>query len=187
MFLLRTNKHVKRYSWKWRWSWSWQCCCNSISNDSSCSDTDSDGVTSNFVDNNTRSICGPLNLKSKKDCKDIQFESFRSKPFISTQVNNKITIATPQHEYPVKIDYFRTLNTDGFAYYKNLEAKDPKGRVLLPGGETITITLQTNEEISGDYYGYRTQVILFNDKVSDCQALFKPVEQKDKMGLKIVV
>ena len=132
----------------------------------------------------TQAYAAPL--KSNNDCKDMEFRSFRSNSFYSTQVDNRITIVTPQHEYPVKIDYFRDSG-DEVIYFKNVGAEDPKGPVLIPGGETITITLQTNEPISGNYYGYRTQVTLYNDKVCDCQILLSGrVKDTDKMDLKIV-
>jgi len=116
----------------------------------------------------------------------MEFRSFKSNSFYSTQVDNRVTIVTPQHEYPVKIDYFRDSG-DEVIYFKNVGAEDPKGPVLIPGGETITITLQTNEPISGNYYGYRTHVTLYNDKVSDCQILLSgSVKDTDKMDLKIV-
>jgi hypothetical protein len=84
----------------------------------------------------------------------------------------------------VDIDYFVVQNTDGYSYLKNVAADDPRGRVLLPGGETITITLQTNEPISN---GYRTSVTLYNHKVSDCET-FRGINVKDtdKMALEIV-
>src|SRR5918999_2213603 len=98
-----------------------------------------------------------------------------------------ITIGTSQDEYSVKIDYFRASDSFGVDYFKNVAAKDPRGRVLLPGGETITINLQTNEPISGASHGYRTHVTLYNDKVSDCEA-FRGINVKDtdKMALEIV-
>ena len=86
----------------------------------------------------------------------------------------------------MKIDYFKDSG-DEVLYFKNVAAKDPRGRVLLPGGETINITLQTNEPISGNYYGYRTDVTLYNDKVSDCEIfLFGHVKEEDKVNFEIV-
>jgi hypothetical protein len=83
----------------------------------------------------------------------------------------------------VDIDYFKDSG-DVVVYYKNVAADDPPGDVLLPGGETITITLQTNEEITN---GYRTSVTLYNDKVSDCETFIgSRVADKDKMALEIV-
>ena len=122
--------------------------------------------------------------KIDKGCKDIQFRALESSSY-STKAGNTITIGTSQDEYSVKIDYFKDSG-DEVVYFKNVAAKDPRGRVLLPGGETITITLQTNEPISGDYHGYRTHVTLYNDKVSDCETLRGYVEDEDKMALEIV-
>jgi hypothetical protein len=117
--------------------------------------------------------------KIDKSCKDIQFQT-RESPYL----DNEITIETSQDEYSVDIDYFVISNTDGYSYLKNVAADDPRGRVLLPGGETITITLQTNEPITN---GYRTSVTLYNHKVSDCET-FRGinVKDKDKMALEIV-
>jgi hypothetical protein len=121
--------------------------------------------------------------KSNKDCNDIQFRTFESASYYSRIAGNTITIGTSQDEYSVKIDYFKDSG-DEVLYFKNVAAKDPRGRVLLPGGETITITLQTNEPISN---GYRTSVTLYNDKVSDCET-FRGINVKDtdKMALEIV-
>jgi hypothetical protein len=128
----------------------------------------------------TEAFAAPI---SNKDCKDIQFRTFESSSFYSTKAGNTITIGTSQDEYSVKIDYFKDSG-DEVLYFKNVAAKDPKGRVLLPGGETITITLQTNEPISN---GYRTSVTLYNDKVSDCETFNGGnVKDTDKMALEIV-
>jgi hypothetical protein len=116
--------------------------------------------------------------KIDKGCKDIQFQT-RESPYL----DNEITIETSQDEYSVDIDYFVVQNTDGYSYLKNVAADDPRGRVLLPGGETITITLQTNEEISN---GYRTDVTLYNHKVSDCETIRGHVNDEDKVDLEIV-
>ncbi len=119
---------------------------------------------------------------SNEDCKDIQFRALESSPY-STKAGNTITIGTSQEEYPVKIDYFKDSG-DEVLYFKNVAAKDPGGRVLLPGGETITITLQTNEPISS---GYRTSVTLYNDKVCDYETFSGTnVKDTDKMALEIV-
>ena len=119
--------------------------------------------------------------KSNKYCKDIQFQTLKS-PYI----DNVITIGTSQDEYSVDIDYFKDSG-DEVVYFKNVVADDPPGDVLLPGGETITITLQTNEPISGAYHGYRTHVTLYNDKVSDCETFIPGnVEDKDKIAFEIV-
>jgi hypothetical protein len=119
---------------------------------------------------------------SNEDCKDIQFRALESSPY-STKAGNTITIGTSQEEYPVKIDYFKDSG-DEVLYFKNVAAKDPGGRVLLPGGETITITLQTNEPISN---GYRTSVTLYNDNVCDYETFSGTnVKDTDKMALEIV-
>ena len=119
---------------------------------------------------------------SNEDCKDIQFRALESSPY-STKAGNTITIGTSQEDYPVKMDYFKDSG-DEVLYFKNVAAEDPGGRVLLPGGETITITLQTNEPISD---AYRTSVTLYNDKVCDYET-FNGINVKDtdKMALKIV-
>jgi len=119
---------------------------------------------------------------SNEDCKDIQFRALESSPY-STRAGNTITIGTSQEEYSVKMDYFKDSG-DEVLYFKNVAAEDPGGRVLLPGGETITITLQTNEPISN---GYRTSVTLYNDKVCDYETFSGiNVKDTDKMALKIV-
>jgi hypothetical protein len=119
---------------------------------------------------------------SNEDCKDIQFRALESSPY-STKAGNTITIGTSQEEYSVKMDYFKDSG-DEVLYFKNVAAEDPGGRVLLPGGETITITLQTNEPISN---GYRTSVTLYNDKVCDYET-FRGIYVKDtdKMALETV-
>jgi hypothetical protein len=118
---------------------------------------------------------------SNKYCEDIQFQTLKS-PYI----DNVITIGTSQDEYSVDIDYFKDSG-DEVVYFKNVAADDPPGDVLLPGGETITITLQTNEPISGAYHGYRTHVTLYNDKVSDCETFIPGnVEDKDNIPFEIV-
>ena len=90
----------------------------------------------------TEAFAAPI---SNKDCKDIQFRTFEQ-DFASKYSGRTVTIGTSQHEYSVKIDYFKVEDDIvGYTYYKNVGAKDPKGRVLLPGGETITITLQTQQ------------------------------------------
>ena len=119
---------------------------------------------------------------SNEDCKDIQFRALESSPY-STKAGNTITIGTSQEEYSMKMDYFKDSG-DEVLYFKNVAAEDPGGRVLLSGGETITITLQTNEPISN---GYRTSVTLYNDKVCDYETFSGiNVKDTDKMALKIV-
>ena len=130
----------------------------------------------------TETFAAPI---SNKDCKDIQFRALESSSY-STKAGNTITIGTSQDEYSVKIDYFKDSG-DEVLYFKNVAAKDPRGSVLLPGGETITLTLQTNEPISGAYHGYRTSVTLYNDKVCDYETFSGiNVKDTDKMALEIV-
>jgi hypothetical protein len=127
----------------------------------------------------TNAFAAPI---SNEDCKDIQFRALESSPY-STKAGNTITIGTSQEDYSVKMDYFKDSG-DEVLYFKNVAAEEPGGRVLLPGGETITITLQTNEPISN---GYRTSVTLYNDKVCDYET-FRGINVKDtdKMALEIV-
>jgi hypothetical protein len=130
----------------------------------------------------TEAFAAPI---SNKDCNDIQFRALESSSY-STKAGNTITIGTSQDEYSVKIDYFKDSG-DEVLYFKNVAAKDPTGIVLLPGGETITITLQTNEPISGAYHSYRTSVTLYNDKVCDYETFSGiNVKDTDKMALEIV-
>jgi hypothetical protein len=128
----------------------------------------------------TNAFAAPI---SNEDCKDIQFRALESSPY-STKAGNTITIGTSQEEYSVKMDYFKDSG-DEVLYFKNVAAEDPGGQVLLlPGGETITITLQTNEPISN---AYRTSVTLYNDKVCDYETFSGiNVKDTDKMALKIV-
>jgi hypothetical protein len=123
----------------------------------------------------TKAFAAPI---SNKDCKDIQFRPYESSSFYSKQADHTLTIGTSQHEYSVGIDYVIISNTDDSSYLKNVAAKDPRGRVLLPAGGTINITLVTQEG-GGN-------VFLYNDKVSDCQILLGQVQDKDKIGLKTV-
>ena len=124
----------------------------------------------------TKAFAAPL---SDKDCKDIQFHPLESSSFYSAKADHTLTIGTSQHEYSVDIDL---VNVDddifGHVYYKNVDAEDPRGLVLLPAGGTINITLVTQEG-GGN-------VFLYNDKVSDCQILLGQVQDKDKMALKTV-
>ncbi|HEY6756859.1 MAG TPA: hypothetical protein VI037_05670 [Nitrososphaera sp.] len=123
----------------------------------------------------TKAFAAPI---SNKDCNDIQFRPYESSSFYSKQADHTLTIETSQHEYSVDIDNVIVSNTDDSSYYKNVDAKDPKGLVLLPAGGTINITLVTQEG-GGN-------VFLYNDKVSDCQILLGQVQDKDKIGLKTV-
>jgi hypothetical protein len=129
----------------------------------------------------TEAFAAPIS--NNKDCNDIQFRTFESNSFLSTKTGDTITIGTSQDEYSVKIDYFRDIGSDGVVWFKNVAARDPPGKILLPGGETITITLQTNEEITN---GYRASVSLYNHKVSDCEPLLGHVKDTDKMDLEII-
>jgi hypothetical protein len=43
-------------------------------------------------------------------------------------------------------DYLKVSNDDiPYTYYKNGDAKDPRGPVLLPAGKPITVTLETQQ------------------------------------------
>jgi hypothetical protein len=137
-------------------------------------------VSSPAILTTTEASAAPL--KSKKDCNGIQIGTFEQSYFANAYSDRTVTIGTSQHEYSVKIDYFKVTNDDGYTYLKNVGAEDPKGRVLLPGGETITITLQTQQGLS--HVG--GHVFLYKHKVSDCQILLGHVQDKDKMDLKIV-
>jgi hypothetical protein len=119
---------------------------------------------------------------SNEDCKDIQFRALESSPY-STKAGNTITIGTSQEEYSVKMDYFKDSG-DEVLYFKNVAAKDPRGRVLLPGGEIITITLPTD----GPLFDSGTSVTLHNHKVTDCETFLGQyyVEDRDKMAFEIV-
>jgi hypothetical protein len=128
----------------------------------------------------TEAFAAPI---SNKDCTDIQFRSVESASYYSTKAGNTITIGTSQDEYSVKVDYFKDSG-DEVVYFKNVAAKDPRGRVLLPGGETITITLPTYEPVIDSGV---TSVTLYNDKVCDNETFGgRNVEDKDKMALEIV-
>jgi hypothetical protein len=121
--------------------------------------------------------------KSNKDCKDIQFRTFESASYYSRIADDTITIETSQGKYSVKID--NALDSgDELVWFKNVGAKDPRGRVLLPGGEIITITLPTD----GPLFDAGTRVTLFNHKVTDCETLLGHiyVEDRDKMAFEIV-
>jgi hypothetical protein len=116
-------------------------------------------------------------------CKGIQFRTFESSSYYSTLADDTITIETSQGKYSVKID--NTLDSgDELVWFKNVGAKDPRGRVLLPAGEIITITLPTD----GPLFDAGTRVTLYNHKVTDCETLLGHmyVEDRDKMALKII-
>ena len=125
----------------------------------------------------TETLAAP---KIDKGCKDIQFQTLES-PYI----DNVITIRTSQDEYSVDIDYY--VDTGGFAqdpYFKNVVADEPTGDVLLPGGETITITLRSTEDSSVGFFG--TYALYDNRKVSDCEILLGLTNDKDKVDLEFV-
>jgi hypothetical protein len=116
-------------------------------------------------------------------CNDIQFRAFESASYYSRIADDTITIETSQGKYSVKID--NALDSgDELVWFKNVGAKDPRGRVLLPAGEIITITLPTD----GPLFDAGTRVTLFNHKVTDCETLLghRYVEDRDKMALKII-
>jgi hypothetical protein len=118
--------------------------------------------------------------KIDKGCKDIQFQTLGS-----SYIDNVITIGTSQDEYSVGIDYY--VDTGGFEqdpYFKNVAADEPTGDVLLPGGETITITLRSVEDSSVAFFG--TYALYDNRKVSDCEILLGLTNDKDKVDLEIV-
>jgi hypothetical protein len=117
--------------------------------------------------------------RNAKDCKDIQFQTLES-----PHIDNTITIGTSQDEYSVGIDYY--VDTGGFVqdpYLKNVAADEPTGDVLLPGGETITITLRSTEDSSVAFFG---TYALYNNKVSDCAILLGHIKDKDKIDLEFV-
>ncbi|MDQ4015081.1 MAG: hypothetical protein M3136_04890 [Thermoproteota archaeon] len=116
-------------------------------------------------------------------CKGIQFRTFESSSYYSTLADDTITIETSQGKYSVKID--NALDSgDELVWFKNVGAKDPRGRVLLPGGEIITITLPTH----GPLADAGTRVTLYNNKVTDCETLLGHiyVEDRDKKAFEIV-
>jgi hypothetical protein len=126
---------------------------------------------------------------SNKDCNPLKFGGSVESSF-PTFAGKTVTIATSKGEYSVKLDYLLSEGYDYDVYYKNVGAEDPRGRILLPAGKPITITLRTGEGINNPGANY---VTLYNDKLSDCQILldhylYGPgrVPDKDKIVLKIV-
>ena len=116
-------------------------------------------------------------------CNDIQFRTFESSSYYSTKADDTITIETSQGKYSVKID--NALDSgDELVWFKNVGAKDPRGRVVLPAGEIITITLPTY----GPLFDAGTRVTLYNHKVTDCETFLGHiyVEDRDKMAFEIV-
>ena len=117
--------------------------------------------------------------RNDKNCQNIQFQTLEF-PYI----DNTITIGTSQDQYSVGIDYY--VDTGGFGqhpYYKKVAADEPTGDVLLPGGETITITLRSTEDSSVAFFG---TYALYNNKVSDCAILLGHIKDKDKIDLEFV-
>ena len=116
-------------------------------------------------------------------CNDIQFRTFESASYYSRIADDTITIETSQGKYSVKID--NALDSgDELVWFKNVGAKDPRGRVVLPAGEIITITLPTY----GPLFDAGTRVTLYNHKVTDCETFLGQyyVEDRDKMAFEIV-
>jgi hypothetical protein len=116
-------------------------------------------------------------------CNDIQFRTFESASYYSRIADDTITIDTSQGKYSVKID--NALDSgDELVWFKNVGAKDPRGRVVLPAGEIITITLPTY----GPLFDAGTRVTLYNHKVTDCETFLGHiyVEDRDKMAFEIV-
>ena len=116
-------------------------------------------------------------------CKGIQFRTFESSSYYSTLADDTITIETSQGKYSVKID--NTLDSgDELVWFKNVGAKDPRGAVVLPGGEIITITFPTHGALADS----GTRVTLYNNNVTDCETLLGHIyeEDRDKMDFEIV-
>jgi hypothetical protein len=116
-------------------------------------------------------------------CNDIQFRTFESASYYSRIADDTITIETSQGKYSVKID--NALDSgDELVWFKNVGAKDPRGRVVLPAGEIITITLPTD----GPLFDAGSRVTLYNHKVTDCETLLGHiyVEDRDKMAFEII-
>jgi len=116
-------------------------------------------------------------------CNDIQFRTFESASYYSRIADDTITIETSQGKYSVKID--NALDSgDELVWFKNVDAKDPRGRVVLPAGEIITITLPTD----GPLFDAGTRVTLYNHKVTDCETFLGQyyVEDRDKKAFEIV-
>jgi hypothetical protein len=110
-----------------------------------------------------------------KACGDTQFEAIES--------NKAITIETSQDQYSVELDYyFDAGGFDPIPHKKNIAAEEPSGEVLLPGGETITMTVQSSDDLSNAI----PNVSLYSNKVSDCEILFGSAKAKDKITLEVV-
>jgi hypothetical protein len=120
-------------------------------------------------------------FKSNTNCTPLQFRGAVE----SQNAGKTVTLATSQKEYSLKLDYILVTNDDVDTYYKNVGADDPRGRILLPAGKTITITLRTQEGVGPGV------VTLYNQKVSDCQILLDRyastrIQDKDKIVLKVI-
>ena len=116
-------------------------------------------------------------------CNDIQFRTFESATYYSKLTEDTITIETSQGKYSVKID--NALDSgDELVWFKNVGAKDPRGAVVLPGGEIITITFPTHGALADS----GTRVTLYNNNVTDCETLLGHiyVEDRDKKAFEIV-
>jgi hypothetical protein len=118
--------------------------------------------------------------KSNENCTPLQF----SGAVRSQDADKKVTLATSQKEYSLKLDYVLVTNYDVDTYYKNVGADDPRGRILLHAGNTITITFRTQE-------GIRPGVTLYDRNVSDCQILLDRysntrIPDKDKIALNVI-
>jgi hypothetical protein len=110
-----------------------------------------------------------------KACGDTQFAPIES--------DKAITIETSQDQYGVEIDYYQ--DTGGFdpnPYKKNITALEPSGALLLPGAETIAITVQSTDDLSTN----PPDVSLYSNKVSDCEILFGSAKEKHKITLEVV-
>jgi hypothetical protein len=127
----------------------------------------------------TEAFAAPF--KSNTNCTPLQFLGAVG----SQDAGKTVTIATSQKEYSLKLDYILVTNDDVDTYWKNVGADDPRGRILLPAGNTITITLRTQEGVGPGL------VTLYNHKVSDCQILLDRyantrIQDKDKIVLEII-
>jgi hypothetical protein len=116
-------------------------------------------------------------------CNDIQFSTFESASYYSRIADDTITIETSQDKYSVKIDNALDSGNE-LVWFENVGAKDPRGRVVLPAGEIITITLPTD----GPLFDAGTRVTLYNHKVTECETLLGHfyVEDRHKMAFEIV-
>lgn len=110
-----------------------------------------------------------------KACGDNQFPPIES--------DKAITIETSENQYSVGLDYY--IDAGGFdpnPNKKNVGAEEPSGAVLLPGGETISITVESSDDLSSRI----PEVTLYSSKVSECEILLGPVKAKDTLTLEVV-